>query len=155
VDPAALLAAQERGTRVHAATALDDLGTLDEGSIEPDELGYLEAWRKFRRALDFRPTLIEHRVYCARHRYAGTLDRIGTMRGKRGLIDIKSGVRTRAAGPQTAAYANCVPRSKTIPRYAVYLQSDGKFDLVPLRDHQDLYVFLAALKLYYWKEHHP
>jgi hypothetical protein len=143
--------ARERGTRVHLATELDDRGELDIGSVIPEELGYLDAYRRFKREAGFIATSIEQRVYSHRYWYAGTLDRIGLMRKKRCLLDIKTGAPQRAVGPQTAAYKAALPMN-VMPRFAVYLQPDGSYQLASLNDSDDLAVFLAALRLVTWRK---
>ena len=67
----------ERGRRVHALTQLDDEGRLDEESDDAEILGYVEAWRSFKRDYGFTPRLIEHRVFHPQFKYAGTFDRLG------------------------------------------------------------------------------
>lgn len=154
-----LQAAKERGTRVHHAVALHDLGLLDEGSVAPDELGYLDAWKRFRREQRYRPKLTEWRVYHTLHQYAGTLDSFGTLRTGRydsnALIDVKSGVRTAAAGPQTAAYLAALKapgvRHDTL-RFGVYLRADGTYELEQFRNSHHWQVFLAALTAYRYVE---
>jgi hypothetical protein len=143
--------ARERGTRVHLATELDDRGELDLASVIPEELGYIDAYRRFKREAGFVATSIEQRVCSHRYWYAGTLDRIGNMRKKRSLLDIKTGEPQRAVGPQTAAYKAALPENK-MPRFALYLQADGAYQLVSLNDSDDLAVFLAALRIVKWRK---
>ena len=69
--------AARRGSAVHEACKLDDLGKLDEGSVGPNVIGYLQAWRLFRKRT---PQVTWDRIEmpCASevHRYAGTPDRV-------------------------------------------------------------------------------
>lgn len=141
--------ARDRGRAVHAATALDDMAELDESSVDPIAVPYLDAWRKFRRETGFTPTAIEQKVYHKIYRYAGTLDREGVFGDADVLLDIKTGTPQRSTGPQTAAYL--AARGGKRARYAVFLQQNGKYNLVPHKDRNDLAVFLAALTIYNWK----
>lgn len=152
--------AAERGDAVHTATELDDLGDLDESSVDPAIAGYLEAWRKFRADTGFVPDLIEQRVYHPLHRYAGTLDR-GGMLGKRyALIDIKTSSQLHpATAIQTAGYAAAHLARGGRPfqtRHAVKLQADGRYSLSPSYTDQagDFAVFLSLLTVARYREQH-
>lgn len=153
VNPEVLQNAMARGSRVHRATELDDLGQLDIASVLEDDIGYLMAWQRFRRETGFRPEHVERRVFSHRYGYAGTLDRIGFLKRQRWLLDVKTGIRHPAVGPQTAAYRECL-RHKHLPRGAVYLKADGHYDFRLLNEKDDLATFLAALRVVRWKEKH-
>lgn len=142
-----LQAALERGRIVHRLTELGDHNDLDPESVEPEYAGYLDAWHKFKREAEFVTEMIERQVYHASYRYAGTLDRVGTLAGARALLDIKTGQPQRATGPQTAAYAEAIGIPK-LPRIGVYLQPDGDYVMRHYKDKTDFSVFLAALTLH-------
>ena len=159
IDPEVLAHAAARGTAVHLATALFDLDDLDEGSLDPEVLPYLTGWMKFRNDTGFTPFPggIELPVVSARHKYRGTLDRIGEMKGKRVLIDIKSGMVGLGAGPQTAAYLAAV--NETVinhiqRRYIVQLTPDSDYRLIPMTSADDLPEFLNLLGHYRFLERH-
>lgn len=157
VSPEVLEDAQRLGTAVHKATELDDHKDLDEETVDEAVLPYLLAWRSFRGDSGFMPVAIEERIFCKRHFYAGTLDRIGWLNGKRVLIDIKTGILTAAAGPQLAAYQeakNHRTKDKVEKRYAVQLKGDGTYSLKEYTDPTDLTVFLALLTLHNWRQMH-
>lgn len=81
-------AAAERGTKVHAATeALDGSGRAE---IEEEYLPYLQAYARFRKEHEVQWELSECSMYHPEHRYAGTIDRYGTVNGKKTLLDIKT-----------------------------------------------------------------
>src|SRR5581483_1203958 len=74
-----LVAAQERGTRVHEALHYLDDGELDEQNLDIEIL------------------LVEHMGFSAAHRYAGRMDRVVTLPKKGGgrrksVIDFKTGI---------------------------------------------------------------
>jgi hypothetical protein len=157
--------ARQRGQAVHLGTALDDCGTLDPASVDPQLTGYLAAWRLFRHESGFVPRNIEYRVAHALYGYAGTEDRDGRMRitppGALDLIDIKAtaDIYQKVVGPQTAAYAKALQAQDpttplSIMRWAVQLRPDGTYRLHPCTDPNDFNVFLAALTLYQWREKH-
>ena len=156
-----LIPAAQRGTNVHEATHLDDLDDLnEEWAASIGVLGYVMAWRKFRRERKFTPSLREHRVYHVAHNYAGTLDAAGSMEilvGRKHrqidgvLVDIKSGVQDPVAKMQTAAYA--APLGRTIKhRGCAYLHADGTYDWVEHPNHhEDWADFLACRRHFAWK----
>lgn len=65
------------GTAVHLATELDDRDNLDIVSLDAPLLPYILAWRKFKQDMGCKILSIEERVYSAKYRYCGTLDRRG------------------------------------------------------------------------------
>ena len=145
-----------RGQAVHRATADDDHGILAEDSMPPEIVEYLEAWRAFKRTYCFRPMLIEHRVSNPRYGYAGTLDRVGSIRdGTEILLDIKTGVAPAWTAVQVAAYAACLPHPRTRRRRCVELHRDGTYRVIPYEtsDYQrDFDTFARALETFRAKE---
>ena len=107
--------ALHRGRCVHVATQYDDeryfgicRQPLDEASIDPEHMPYVQTWRRFRREKKFRADLIEHRAWHPQYRYAGTLDRTGFFEDHpafRVCLDIKSGTAEPWVQIQTASYA--------------------------------------------------
>ncbi|HOD97842.1 MAG TPA: hypothetical protein PLT63_03610 [Syntrophales bacterium] len=73
---------RDRGSMIHLATHYDDMGELDEETLDPVIRPYLEAWRKFRKESGFVPEVIEVPMMSINYRYAGTPDRIGQLPGK-------------------------------------------------------------------------
>jgi hypothetical protein len=108
----------------------------------------MEAYLAFLASSRFLCESSELRVYDPTRGYAGTIDLIGALPGhKHVLIDIKTGTVPKSVGPQTYAYARCLDRFHE--RYALNLQANGDFALIPLRDiREDEQDFLAALRLY-------
>jgi hypothetical protein len=144
-------AARDRGTRVAKMTAYFDQGDLDEASVDPAELGYLNAWRRFLSESGFKSDAngIEE-VLCVPGRAAGTLDRRGMMGQLKTIIDIKTGGASAWHAIQTAGYASLVGGHHR--RYACYLQDDGRYTLVQHRDASDFAIFDACVNLYHWKK---
>jgi len=160
MDPEIMAAAQERGTLVHTATALydkDDLA-LEEMQSDPILEPYVRAWVKFRDDVLFIPEAIEVRVYSTRYRYAGTIDRIGALRGVRAILDIKtSATPNPVAALQLAAYQVAYneqnPKAKAKERWVVQLGADGKYRLHQYKDDLgDWSTFLSALQLFNWRK---
>jgi hypothetical protein len=144
----------KRGEYVHEATALDDAGRLDESTLDPVILPYVIAWRKFRADAYFVPTKTELVVGSAIHQFGGTLDRIGTMGGRRWLLDLKTGAPEPWHQLQAALYAVAAEECgepRGLLRGAVYLRSDGTYNLKPYPDEADRAYALAAVRFAAWK----
>jgi len=153
-------AAKKRGSEVHVLTQFDDESDLDEATINPELMGYLTAWRRFRTETELgRKSLvkIEHRGY---HRYgfAGTLDR--EFEG-RILVDIKTGEFPYWVRLQLAAYAAILSEAEgskeLLPfrRVGVELHADGTFNVreCPVKElRYDFDSFVAAHRVVMEKE---
>jgi len=148
-------AALKRGAAVHLATAFNDQGRLDENTVNARYLPFLDAWRKFRRDTGFAPHAIERTVYHAQFRFAGTLDREGTMGdGREALIDIKCGTAQEWVRLQTAAYLGCLPNPRTRTRLCVELSGSGRYRIIEFRNTdwaEDFNAFLSCLSVWRMK----
>lgn len=147
-----------RGSAVHLACWFDDQNDLDESTVEPGLMGYVDAYRLFRDEYKFRPSTIEEPRYHPTFRFAGTVDRTGTIQdsAKLTILDLKSGVPLPVYRVQLAAYALLVDPLKPFEceRMALYLGKDGKYKAVPhptAQFHQDQSIFLSALSVVNWK----
>ncbi len=154
--------AQDLGTEVHGAIEALVLGTpIPEPS--PEAAPFLEQFGTF--LAEYNPTFIaaEASVYHRRHWYAGTLDSVVEIDGRRHVLDVKtgSGVYPEVA-LQLAAYANAEfiggPDGKEYPMEPVdlevglclHLQPDG-FDLKAVRIGEDVYrAFLYCRETFRW-----
>jgi hypothetical protein len=152
-----LKAARERGSAVHELIEADWTfeGGVDESTIDERLVGFFEAHRRARVELRMVPAEIEHCVYNKTYRYAGTRDYLGGLLGFDAVLDYKTGYPQRATGPQTSGYANCYKHTAKLPRYGLYLESDGRYELVPYKDPSDFSVFLAALSWLNWRRAGP
>lgn len=154
--------AQDLGTEVHAAIEALVLGTpIPEPSAEAAP--YLEQFGQF--LTEFDPTFIaaEASVYHRRHWYAGTLDSVVEIDGRRHVLDVKTGAGVYPeVALQLAAYANAEfiggPDGKEYPMEPVdldtglclHLQPDG-FDLKAIRIGEDVYrAFLYCRETFRW-----
>ena len=89
VDNAVIEQAAFRGSMIHALTAAYDRGDLDEdGEVAVDVGLYLMAWISF--CHDFQPKWEYIEVPMATRTFAGTIDRVGVIDGKRVVVDIKT-----------------------------------------------------------------
>lgn len=140
----------ERGTAVHLACQLHDENDLDEASLDPQIVPYLEGWRRFIKECAFEPQSIEQIVVSGTYGYAGTLDRTGLLYGRPAILDIKSGSPEPWASLQLAGYAEALGEPNR-RRLAVHLPGDGTYRLHEYRDPSDRRVFLSAVAVCQWK----
>jgi len=151
--PAATLAfAATRGTAVHYACELLDVGELDEASVDPRIAGYVDAYRKF--CLDFSPSwdIIELPMYHKTLMYAGTPDRRGEIDGASVVVDLKSivtempAVQIQLTGYDMMIGSQDEEWSPADELLALYLKPDGTYRLrTSKRDEQ---TFLGCLRHY-------
>jgi hypothetical protein len=149
-----------RGTVVHKATELWDLGTLDEESAS-DVSGWLDGWKRYRDAWDFEPIQIETPGFSRTWRFAGRSDRVGKIRGGAwAIVEVKS-VGTAAKRPepwvafQTAGQEVLALEDTdlvaagiedgAIRRFAVVLGPGGDHRVEEYRSRGDRARFLAAV----------
>jgi hypothetical protein len=143
--------AMKRGEYVHEATALDDNGRLDESSLDPVILPYVQAWRRFRKDSGFKPIKIEWIVGHPVYRYAGKLDRVGDMHDFQWVLDMKTGGEADWHPLQTALYAVASEimggKIGELKRGAVYLRDNGSYSFAEHSNPADRADGLAAVRI--------
>lgn len=153
IDPHVLEKAADRGTYVHKCCELLFLNDLDIDAIDPESVGYVDAFLKFMKEQcgpdGFRILEMEKIVFHRLLRYAGTLDILAERGKERWIIDIKTGSSQISYALQTAAYENCF--SEPHKRACLYLCPDGEYHLHPYTDCNDVRVFQSCVSLYWWK----
>lgn len=155
IDPDVLAAKADLGTRVHEACHFLDEDDLDEETIEADVEPYLEAWKRFKRETGAVVLLSEQRVHETLLGFAGTLDNVLLIDGKKWLADKKTALQVPAsAGPQTAAYQRALGDATVQHRAVVRLHPDGTYHFDPLTGADDFAVFMACLAIHRFKEKH-
>lgn len=145
--------AADLGTAVHNACCLSDLGILDKDLTDPEIVGYVSGYEGFIRDSGFTILESEKLVWSKRHRYAGRLDRFGLLDGDSTLLDLKTGVLQEAAALQLAGY-QCAYDEETgcgpCRRIALKLYPDGRYAIREWSGDDDVYTWLAALRVYRW-----
>lgn len=143
------------GSAVHLACEYDDLGWLDESTVDPKVAPYLKAWRSFRADIGFICSIVEKRGYSREYGYGGTVDRMGEIKGAPAVIDLKCVAKLMAqTSLQTAAYAQIALEHWGVEvkhRYAVQLRPDGQYRCKRYSDRADRRVFLAYLQGHLWR----
>ncbi len=154
-----LEAAQERGTQVHNALHYLDDGDLDRATLTDQMAGYVEAYERFKREMQFTPLLVEKFIHNLAYRFAGRLDRVGTIGTKHGgeddlVVDFKSGLVLPAHRCQLAAYTSCLDEPRKYRRMTLELDSDGKYkchEYEAQTYQRDLNAFHACVAVWHWK----
>lgn len=145
--------ALQLGSATALATQYDDEARLNERTLDPRVLGPLTGWRRFKRESGFIITSVETKHYHERYGYAGRVDRLGILRGRPGVLDIKTGEEYDWHPIQLAGYALIVgePLPEAFGRWDLYLRPDGTYKLVEHTQRVDFDVFKAALVVAKWK----
>lgn len=119
--------------------------------------GYVDAARRFVCDSGFSTTVSEQLAYHPVYKYAGRLDRAGTLRinGNLAIVDWKTGIITPTVRLQLAAYANLLKDPRKYRRLAVKLNCNGTYKVHEYPSSEtarDFQVFLAALACYRWRK---
>ena len=122
-----------RGSAVHKATeVLDKYGTVEASD---DIVPYVRAYVQFLREHSVEWEMIEHAVVSPEQDYAGTLDRYGTVDGKKTLADIKA-ISAMTPGHRKLyeatlnLYRICVESGSPVERLLIiWLRKDGTYKL--------------------------
>lgn len=149
VDPELLQYKADIGRKVHKACQWFDEGCLDEETLHPIIQGYLLGWKRFRQATEYQPVEHEIRMFSKKHGFAGTIDSVGKRYNILTLVDIKTGVTSKAHPLQTAAYKVLYDENrgeKIKTRLVVYLSKGGEYRVEPNKVGQDKYEFLRLLQ---------
>lgn len=126
-----------RGTAIHKATeVLDKYGTVEVS--DDDVLPYVKAYLAFRREHVVEWEKIEWPVSHPSGEYAGTIDRYGTVDGKRTLADIKT-ISAMDPGHRKLyeaclnLYRMAIEEGRPVERLLlIWLKKDGSYKLVDL-----------------------
>ncbi len=144
-----------RGRQVHKACELADLNLIEQYDIGEGLMGYVTAWRAVCREFGWtwEPDEIERRAYDPIKLVAGTPDRV-RRRGKKIVVDIKSGAASKEAALQTAGYvdmefSDC---QMEVERCTVEIHADGTYKPPAFyTDFQDFLAWRGAVALWQWQ----
>lgn len=140
--------AADRGSTVHSMIEAYK-NNMPPESIPQQFAGY---WRSFQKWVgDHSPNLVESErtVFNTKHGYAGTLDAIADIGGKRYIVDFKTnkdGNVYTEAHMQVSAYLNCDGITGIDGAVIVSLAEDGAYTHQVAKN--GFYAFLNALELY-------
>jgi len=113
---------RDKGSMVHLACRYDLAGELDEETLDEEIRPYLSAFRKFMAESGFKVERSEVPGVNTTYGFAGTPDLVG-----------------------------CFPKPTAARRFALELNKEGKYHLIPFIDQNDFAVFLAAVATFNWK----
>jgi len=116
---------RDKGSMVHLACHYDITNELDEDSLDDEIRPYLAAFRKFMADSGLKVERSEVPGVNTTHIYAGTPDIVG-----------------------------CFPKPTAARRFALELNKEGKYKLIPHTDQNDFSVWLSAVACYRWKQNH-
>jgi hypothetical protein len=143
-----------KGSEIHRLIELSAKGTLDRRSV-PDELsGHLRGFERFMRETGFIPLHIEKEVKCKTLGIRGRLDFAGLLRGKKTIVDVKSGAISPAVALQTVLYGHLLDSAIWWERAAVRIGADGNYGLKTwglMQWPADLATALACARIAVWK----
>ena len=148
-------AAAKRGTAVHLMTEDLDRGHPLPEMIDEEIFPYIKAYLKFQEENDLEIHEIENIVFNDEFWYAGRVDRIMTINGTPSIVDIKTGQELRTTGLQLAAYLYAYKKMEgevKLERFALHLKNNGTYKLVAYKNNEDLNNFLAAVRVFHYKE---
>lgn len=141
--------AANRGTMCHLACQLHDEHDLDESTLDPVIIPYLEQYKLAKKQYGVTVEANEIRRYHNTMFYAGSVDAIIKIK-KRGIWDLKTGKAEGWHRFQTALYAGMLKEELgELERYCLYLKPDS-FQLVQHTcptDFRDARVLLADLRI--------
>lgn len=116
---------RDKGSHVHTAIEYDLTGELDEENLDDEIRPYLSAFRKFMAESGFKVQRSEIPQMSTTYHYAGKSDLYG-----------------------------CFPKLTAARRFALELNKEGKYKLIPFTDQNDFPVWLAAVAVHHWKNNH-
>lgn len=145
---------RDLGIAVHKACEYHDQGILNEADLDPNIVPYLEAYKSF--LVDFQPKWdrMESIVFNDVQRYAGTLDRAGTLNTGPAIVDLKTSLKIRpSAGIQLWAYATAYEEIEQPDLLVLQLQKDASYKLQPFTDYDEYEAtWNALLTIRQWKK---
>ena len=126
--------AAARGTAVHKAT--EDLDRTGGVCIDEDYAPYVQAYAAFLHDHDVIWEMTEKSMWHPEYRYAGTIDRYGTVDGVKTLVDLKTTytVYKTICGASLNLYRMILEaRQKAVEKLLIlHLKKDGTYKLVPI-----------------------
>jgi hypothetical protein len=157
VNPVVLEHARERGIHVEACCQLFSEGTLDEASIHPEAVPYVDAFKRAVRECRIADMRWQVPGYSQDDDTAGTTDIVCRVNGRDAVIDVKCTYKLdRAYRIQLTAYQR--QQSCGRYRYVLHLQKRGTYVLLDCDDEErregadDEATWKAVVALARWRE---
>lgn len=132
--------AAARGTAIHKATEL--LDKYNKAEVDSTITEYVKAYVAFRKEHEVEYEKIEESIYNEQLGYAGTIDRYGTIDGKKVLLDIKSSSRLQKVlyGAGQNLYRMALESKGIVVDeiWILHLQKDGTYKIVELEKDDEI-----------------
>lgn len=149
----------DRGTAVHKAVEFVDKGTLDDATVDPIIRPYVAAYRRFVRESGYVHSHWEVPLHHPILGYAGTIDKVGRLHGRTGILDIKT---SRSVDPavelQLCAYQvlwnEHHAQQPSQWKYALQLTDEGpegKYNLITKYSGTSVDAWLSTVDVFKWK----
>ena len=159
VEPGMLERKRQLGQNVHLCTAeYDREGWVDPTWLADEEIGYFDAWLRFRRESRCEMVAVEEPMLRSvlGMELGGTPDRVLRLRGRSYVADLKTCATAHPGWKlQTALYEMMLtgqPRCGALGRLVIQLMPDGRYVLPDgYDDPGDSNAAIAALTLATWK----
>lgn len=119
--------AMSKGSRVHKAIEFDWENDLDEESVDPDEIGFVHAWRAAVKELGIEIEGVEVLAGHSSMQYASQIDAIAKWEGRLTVCNWKTGRKYAWYPVQSAGEAILFEQPVLPRRLTVYLQANGKW----------------------------
>jgi hypothetical protein len=142
-----------KGRLIHLITEWEDLGELDESTVDSKLQGYLDAYRKAKKELKMVPLTRETKFYSHKYGYCGRADILAQLLPKSWIwvIDVKSGTPHKSDLYQAPAYlfglkdtASWIPPNRCAD---LYLRSNGTYRFEEVKNPTEKFLkFLIGLK---------
>lgn len=141
-----------KGSVVHKCCELWNKGTLNESTIDPGALGYLDSWREWCQRMKFKPVGVETPLYHPLAMYAGT----GDAWDDHIDVDYKTGDDAPWHELQLPLYSNFHPNARARRRFVVRLRPNGKPYTREVTENfsYNLGVGISAVNVAHWKRAH-
>ena len=138
---------RDRGTAVHKAIELHVNNELDETSVMSELQPYVRGFKLFQKDYQWTVSFPEMKLYHEELAFAGTVDQVGTFGAKtqRCILDIKTGRKAKQYRLQTAGYSMLYSPKTPVPRYMLYLDAEGDYELDEHTDGNDYTAFQLLL----------
>lgn len=147
------------GVAVHKACELLDMDDLDEGSLSPSLIPFVDAYKLFKAQNKVEILLNEQKMCHKTLAYAGTVDRVAIINrdSKKTIIDLKTSASLSDwVGLQLAGYSMALGShtGEQYKRCALQLRPDGTYRYREYSDPMDLPVFQSLLNVHNWMLNH-
>ena len=144
-------AGANNGKRRHLLTELYDQNRLDWGTIGEADLPYLEGWIKFKEERKVEIMEIEVGAYHPLLNYAGRVDRLALINREPYVIDIKTGVFSKASELQMILYGMMFTYKGQRPNLLL-VHLNGKSTYKPNEvTYKDERFAMSAVRINQWK----